>query len=116
VSTCDRVIGPAQILGQILLHFPAASCDYGHRSWAVEECGSVSEVGHLPHQGLAGGLDTEGLRLTFKLYLKAESHSFQGAFPIAKPLQAIGVERQKLFRAKQPPLDDVNQLVEMERF
>jgi len=76
--------------------------------------GAVSVAGHLPHQGLAGDLDTEGLRLTFKPFLKAECHSLQRTFPITEPLQAIGVERKKLFRAKQPPLDDVNQFMEME--
>jgi hypothetical protein len=68
----------------------------------------------LRDQLLAGSLDAEGLRPTFKPFLKVECHSFQRAFPIAEPLQVGRVERQEFIPAEQPSLDDVNQFVEME--
>ena len=77
-------------------------------------CASLREMSPLRDQLLAGSLDAEGLRLTFKPFLKAERHSFERALPIAEPLQVGGEERQELIPAEQPPLDDVNQFVEME--
>jgi transposase len=84
-----------------------------HRSCAFERPGAVSGVGHLPHQRLAGGFDAEELRPTTKPVLKAENHAFQRTSQISEPFHAIGVKGQKPFRAKQSPLDDMYQFVEV---
>src|ERR1035438_1709510 len=85
------------------------------RSCAVKGCRSVYVVCQVPQHLVASGFDTEGLGLALKPVLKTVSHLFQRTMPIAEQFQSIRVECQKPFRAKQPPLDDVNKLMKMER-